>query len=56
MEVEVKIREDNEELEKNLKKVVLIIDGNSFSARGIQTFQRQCCRYSFKEAGTALRK
>ena len=30
MEVVVRIREDNEELEKNLKKVVLTIDGNRF--------------------------
>jgi hypothetical protein len=30
MEVEVKIREGNEELEKNLKKVVLTIDGKRF--------------------------
>ena len=30
MEVEVKIRGDNEEFEKNLRKVVLTIDGNRF--------------------------
>ena len=30
MEVGVRIREDNEELEKNLKKVVLTIDGKQF--------------------------
>jgi len=30
MEVEVKIRGENEELEKNLKKIVLTIDGNRF--------------------------
>ena len=36
MEVEVKIREGNEELERDLKKLVLTIDGQRFEFENIQ--------------------
>jgi len=41
MEVELRIREGNEELEKNLKKIVLTIDGKSFE------FEKPPCKLSF---------
>ena len=41
MEVELSIREGNEELEKNLKKIVLTIDGQRFE------FDKPPCRIEF---------
>ena len=41
MEVELRIREDNEELEKNLKKIILTIDGKRFE------FDKTPCKVTF---------
>jgi len=49
MEVELKIREGNEELEKNLKKIVLTIDGHRFE------FDKPFCRITFDTTAAQFR-
>src|SRR5512137_251503 len=49
MEVELKIREGNEELQKNLKKIVLTVDGQRFE------FDKPFCRIAFNTSRAQYR-